>query len=142
MAAASKKDLFLMILLWNAVLTLSSVPLLSQDPWVNMTWITLILPNILGFMPRGGPLCGRMALDAPFMLLATAIAFITSFIASKIKASIKNDFKNYGKTTRSTGNVLALRAGGLLAGFLISYLILGEDSVYSHFNNGNMEVSA
>ncbi|BCV07073.1 MAG: hypothetical protein Ct9H90mV1_0390 [Prasinovirus sp.] len=142
MAAASKKDLFLMILLWNAVLTLSSVPLLSQDPWVNMTWITLILPNILGFMPRGGPLWGRMALDAPFMLLATAIAFITSFIASKIKASIKNDFKNYGKTTRSTGNVLALRAGGLLAGFLISYLILGEDSVYSHFNNGNMEVSA
>jgi len=131
-----------MILLWNAVLTLSSVPLLSQDPWVNMTWITLILPNILGFMPRGGPLWGRMALDAPFMLLATAIAFITSFIASKIKASIKNDFKNYGKTTRSTGNVLALRAGGLLAGFLISYLILGEDSVYSHFNNGNMEVSA
>ena len=142
MAAASKKDLFLMILLWNVVLTLSSVPLLSQDPWVNMTWITLILPNILGFMPRGGPLWGRMALDAPFMLLATAIAFITSFIASKIKASIKNDFKNYGKTTRSTGNVLALRAGGLLAGFLISYLILGEDSVYSHFNNGNMEVSA
>ena len=122
MAAASKKDLFLMILLWNAVLTLSSVPLLSQDPWVNMTWITLILPNILGFMPRGGPLWGRMA--------------------PKIKASIKNDFKNYGKTTRSTGNVLALRAGGLLAGFLISYLILGEDSVYSHFNNGNMEVSA
>ena len=142
MAAASKKDLFLMILLWNAVLTLSSVPLLSQDPWVNMTWITLILPNVLGFMPRGGPLWGRMALDAPFMLLATAIAFITSLIASKIKASIKNDFKIYGKTTRSTVNVLALRAGGLLAGFLIAYLILGEDSVYSHFNNGNMEVSA
>ena len=93
MAAASKKDLFLMILLWNAVLTLSSVPLLSQDPWVNMTWITLILPNILGFMPRGGPLWGRMALDAPFMLLATAIAFITSLIASKIKRRLKTILK-------------------------------------------------
>ena len=36
------------------------------------------------------------------------------------------NFKDYGKTTKSTGTVLGLRAVGLLFGFLISYLLMRE----------------
>ena len=52
---------------------------------------------------------------------------------SKINKRIEKDFKNYGKTTKSTGTVVGLRAVGLLLGFLISYFLFGK-KMYKHYN--------
>ena len=76
-----------------------------------------------------------MALDVPFMLLSTGVAWGFSAALSAVSGEVKKSFKNYGKTTRSTGTVIGVRGAGLLLGFMISYIVLGNSRMYSHFNN-------
>lgn len=135
MAEASTKDFVYMIILWNAILSLSALPLYTENPWVIIFLLTFLIPNILGYIPRGGEFWGRLALDVPFMLLATIVAWGFSAGLSQVSQDVENSFKNYGKTTRSTGTVIGVRAAGLLLGFITSYIVLGNNKMYSHFNN-------
>ena len=135
MSEASTKDFVYLVILWNGVLSLSALPLYVENPWAIIFLLTFLIPNILGYIPRGGELWGRMALDVPFMLLSTGVAWGFSAALSAVSGEVKNSFKNYGKTTRSTGTVIGVRGAGLLLGFMISYIVLGNSRMYSHFNN-------
>ena len=127
-------DLFKAYILLNTLLATSSAPLLTNDKWVNMFLIMVIIPVMMSILPRGGNLFGRLALDAPFLMMATLIGLGSVAGLAKINRRVETDFKNYGKTTKSTGNVLGLRAVGLLLGFLISYFLFGK-KMYKHYNS-------
>ena len=127
-------DLFKAYILLNTLVATSSAPLLTNDKWINMFLIMVIIPVMMSILPRGGNLFGRLALDAPFLMMATLIGLGSVAGLAKINRRVETDFKNYGKTTKSTGNVLGLRAVGLLLGFLISYFLFGK-KIYKHYNS-------
>tara|TARA_B100001540_G_scaffold317091_1_gene348955 strand:+ start:124 stop:525 length:402 start_codon:yes stop_codon:yes gene_type:complete len=126
-------DLIKAYILLNTLLATSSAPLLMNDKWINMFLIMVIIPVMMSILPRGGNLFGRLAIDAPFLMMASLIGLGSVAGLSKINKRIEKDFKNYGKTTKSTGTVVGLRAVGLLLGFLISYFLFGK-KMYKHYN--------
>ena len=126
-------DLIKAYILLNTLLATSSAPLLMNDKWINMVLIMVIIPVMMSILPRGGNLFGRLAIDAPFLMMASLIGLGSVAGLSKINKRIEKDFKNYGKTTKSTGTVVGLRAVGLLLGFLISYFLFGK-KMYKHYN--------
>ena len=129
----SPGDLMKAYLLLNTLLASSSAPLLLDNKWLNMFLIMVVAPLVITTLPRGGNIMGRLAIDTPFLMLATLLDMGIVAGVSQIKKRFEKDFRDYGKTTKSTGTVLGLRAVGLLFGFLISYFILGK-KMYSHFN--------
>jgi len=133
--SATKVDLAKAILLWNGILSLSSIPLLASEYWSNVIFLLLIIPNVLGMMPRGGKVWGRLSLDMPFLLISTIISLAFTLLITETNENIKEDFVRFGKNTRSTVTVVGLRALGLTIGFIISYLLFGGDKMYSHFNS-------
>jgi len=126
-------DLMKAYLLLNTLLASSSAPLLLNDKWLNMFMIMVVTPLIISMLPRGGNLIGRLAIDAPFLIISTLLGMGMVAGISQINKRFEKDFKDYGKTTKSTGTVLGLRAVGLLFGFLISYFVLGK-RMYKHYN--------
>jgi len=126
-------DLIKAYILLNTLLATSSAPLLMNDKWINMFLIMVIIPVMMSILPRGGNFFGRLAIDAPFLMMASLIGLGSVAGLSKINKRIEKDFKNYGKTTKSTGTVVGLRAVGLLLGFLISYFLFGK-KMYKHYN--------
>jgi hypothetical protein len=130
----SFSDLFKVYFLFNILLVILSAPLLANNHIVNMGLLNVITPVILAALPRGGNIFGRLALDAPFLIVSSFISLGVIFGASMINERFEQDFKNYGKTTESTRNVLGLRAVGLLIGFLVSYFIFGK-RMYKHYNS-------
>jgi hypothetical protein len=130
----SFSDLFKVYFLFNILLVTLSAPLLANNHIINMGLLNIITPVILAALPRGGNIFGRLALDAPFLIVSSFISLGVIFGASMINERFEQDFKNYGKTTESTRNVLGLRAVGLLIGFLVSYFIFGK-RMYKHYNS-------
>lgn len=130
----SFSDLFKVYFLFNILLVILSAPLLANNHIINMGLLNIITPVILAALPRGGNIFGRLALDAPFLIVSSFISLGVIFGASMINERFERDFKNYGKTTESTRNVLGLRAVGLLIGFLVSYFIFGK-RMYKHYNS-------
>ena len=126
-------DLLKAYILLNTLLATSSAPLIMNDKWINMVLIMVIIPVMMSMLPRGGNLFGRLAIDAPFLIMASLIGLGSVAGLAKINRRVETDFKNYGKTTKSTGTVVGLRAVGLLLGFLISYFLFGK-KMYKHYN--------
>jgi len=126
-------DLMKAYLLLNTLLASSSAPLLLNDKWLNMFVIMVVTPLVISILPRGGNLIGRLAIDAPFLILSTLLGMGMVAGVSQINKRFEKDFRDYGKTTKSTGTVLGLRAVGLLFGFLVSYFIFGK-RMYKHYN--------
>ena len=126
-------DLMKAYLLLNTLLASSSAPLLLNDKWLNMFIIMVVTPLVITILPRGGNLIGRLAIDGPFLVISTLLGMGMVAGISQINKRFEKDFKDYGKTTKSTGTVLGLRAVGLLFGFIISYFVLGK-RMYKHYN--------
>ena len=126
-------DLMKAYLLLNTLLATLSTPLLLNDTWLNVFIIMVVTPLIITVLPRGGDMFGRLAMDAPFLMVTTLLGMGIVSGISQINKRFEKDFRDYGKTTKSTGTVLGLRAVGLLFGFLISYFVFGK-RMYKHYN--------
>src|SRR6056300_299923 len=126
-------DLMKAYLLLNTLLATSSTPLLLNNKWLNMFIIMIVTPLIITVLPRGGDIFVRLAMDAPFLMVSILLGMGIVAGISLINNMFEKDFRDYGKTTKSTGTVLGLRAVGLLFGFLISYFIFGK-RMYKHYN--------
>ena len=126
-------DLMKVYFLLNILLLTTSAPLLTNNQWANMGLLMVAIPGLMGALTRGGEIFGRLSVDGPFLMAATLIGMGVVASISQINKGIEIDFQDYGKTTRSTGSVLGLRAFGLLIGFIISYFLFGK-KMYKHFN--------
>tara|TARA_B100000902_G_scaffold50844_1_gene57578 strand:+ start:1543 stop:1950 length:408 start_codon:yes stop_codon:yes gene_type:complete len=130
-------DLMKAYLLLNTLLASSSAPLILNDTWLNMFIIMIVTPLVITVLPRGGNTIGRLAIDAPFLIVSTLLGMGLVAGITKINKRFERDFKHYGKTTKSTGTVLGLRAVGLLVGFLLSYFMFGK-RMYKHYNTNTI----
>ena len=66
-------DLMKAYLLLNTLLATSSTPLLLNNKWLNMFIIMIVTPLIITALPRGGDIFGRLAMDAPFLMVSTLL---------------------------------------------------------------------
>jgi len=113
-------------------MTLSSVPMLSNNYGVNLVTLFFIIPNFLLYSMKGDNFLSYMAIDQRFMLLATiAATLFAALVTQASKGAIKN-VENYGKTTKSTGSVLALRVVSFLFGLLTAYILLKREGIFAN----------
>jgi len=130
----SFSDLIMAYVLLNVLLLTTSAPLLAGNQWINMSLLMVVIPGLMSALTRGGNVFGRLAIDTPFLMVSTLLGMGIVAGITQINKRFEKNFKEYGKTTKSTGTVLGLRAVGLLFGFLISYYVFGKQ-MYKHFNN-------
>ena len=129
---ASSAQILQAIIAWVSYMTLSSVPMLSNNYGVNLVTLFFIIPNFLLYSMKGDNFLSYMAIDQRFMLLATiAATLFAALVTQASKGAIKN-VENYGKTTKSTGSVLALRVVSFLFGLLTAYILLKREGIFAN----------
>ena len=128
--SARKSDVLYLIILMNLTAFSTSLPLFFNDAWVNLFLTTLVTPFVFMLIGRGGEFT-RLGLDYKFFLLT--MFFTLGLTAAVLGGSkkVKSDYEKYGKTTESTGMVAGLRAVFLTLGIVLSYMLLGGESMYS-----------
>ena len=80
---ASNVQILQAIIAWVAYMSLSSVPMLSNNYWVNLVTLFFLIPNFLLYAMKGDNLLAFMAIDQRFMLLTTIAATLFVILASK-----------------------------------------------------------
>jgi len=106
--------------------------MLSNNYGVNLVTLFFIIPNFLLYSMKGDNFLSYMAIDQRFMLLATiAATLFAALVTRATKGAIKN-VENYGKTTKSTGSVLALRVVSFLFGLLTAYILLKREGIFAN----------
>ena len=129
---ASSAQILQAIIAWVSYMSLSSVPMLSNNYGVNLVTLFFIIPNFLLYSMKGDNFLSYMAIDQRFMLLATiAATLFAALVTQASKGAIKN-VENYGKTTKSTGSVLALRVVSFLFGLLTAYILLKREGIFAN----------
>ena len=129
---ASSAQILQAIIAWVSYMSLSSVPMLSNNYGVNLVTLFFIIPNFLLYSMKGDNFLSYMAIDQRFMLLATiAATLFAALVTQASKGAIKN-VENYGKTTKSTGSILALRVVSFLFGLLTAYILLKREGIFAN----------
>ena len=113
-------------------MSLSSVPMLSNNYWVNVVTLFFLIPNFLLYSMKGDNFLAFMAIDQRFMLLTTIAATLFVILASKSTKEAQKNIENYGKTTKSTGSILALRVVSFLFGLLTAYILLRRKGMFEN----------
>ena len=129
---ASNVQILQAIIAWVAYMSLSSVPMLSNNYGVNLVTLFFIIPNFLLYSMKGDNLLAFMAIDQRFMLMTTIAATLFVVLASQATKEAKKNIENYGKTTKSTGSILALRIVSFLFGLLTAYIFLKRDGMFAN----------
>ena len=129
---ASNVQILQAIIAWVAYMTLSSVPMLSNNYGVNLVTLFFLIPNFLLYSMKGDNLLAFMAIDQRFMLMTTIAATLFVVLASQATKEAKKNIENYGKTTKSTGSILALRIVSFLFGLLTAYIFLKRDGMFAN----------
>ena len=128
---ASNVQILQAILAWVAYMTLSSVPMLSNNYGVNLITLFFIIPNFLLYSMKGDNFLA-LAIDQRFMLLTTIAATLFVVLASQATKEAQKNIENYGKTTKSTGSILALRVVSFLFGLLTAYILLKRKGMFEN----------
>ena len=129
---ASNVQILQAIIAWVAYMTLSSVPMLSNNYGVNLVTLFFLIPNFLLYSMKGDNLLAFMAIDQRFMLMTTIAATLFVVLASQATKEAQKNIENYGKTTKSTGSILALRIVSFLFGLLTAYIFLKRDGMFAN----------
>ena len=129
---ASNVQILQAIIAWVAYMSLSSVPMLSNNYGVNLITLFFIIPNFLLYSMKGDNLLAFMAIDQRFMLMTTIAATLFVVLASQATKEAQKNIENYGKTTKSTGSILALRIVSFLFGLLTAYILLKRDGMFAN----------
>ena len=129
---ASNVQILQAIIAWVAYMTLSSVPMLSNNYGVNLVTLFFLIPNFLLYSMKGDNLLAFMAIDQRFMLMTTIAATLFIVLASQATREAQKNIENYGKTTKSTGSILALRIVSFLFGLLTAYIFLKRDGMFAN----------
>ena len=129
---ASNVQILQAILAWVAYMTLSSVPMLSNNYGVNLITLFFIIPNVMLYSMKGNNFLAFMAIDQRSMLLTTIAATLFVVLASQATKEAQKNIENYGKTTKSTGSILALRVVSFLFGLLTAYILLKRKGMFEN----------
>ena len=117
------------ILYWIIIYAMSIVPNLSENYYVNIVWLTLVIPNMLRLIVGSIP---RLAVDRVFFLASTMIAFILTYLLNMAFKDTKEAIKNPAADKSKKLKTSALLVGTFAVGALIVYFTGIDTSIYSN----------
>lgn len=121
--------LLMAIAYWISIYGLTLVPQQVNNYYVNLVWLTLVIPNVLRLVIGNIP---RLAVDRLFFLSTTLIAlvltFLINFISKETREGIKDSTADKSKKLKTS----LLLMGTFTAGALITYYMGIDTSIYSN----------
>jgi fatty-acid desaturase len=114
---------------WLVLYATTLVPLISKNYYLNLVWMTVMIPNIIRFAIGNIP---RLAVDRIFFLSATFIALIATFIINQISSETKEAITDHKVDTNKKLKLSALLAGTFTIGVLATYYSGIDNSIYSN----------
>jgi len=121
--------LLIAIAYWMVIYAMSIVPNLSNNYYVNIIWMTLVIPNMLRLMVGNIP---RLAVDRVFFLASTVIAFILTYLLNMVFKDTKEAIKDPVTDKSKKLKMSALLVGTFTAGALVTYFMGIDTSIYSN----------
>ena len=105
------------------------VPHMSDNYFINLIVLTLVVPNLLRYIIGNVP---RLAVDRVFMISTTVIAFIVTYLVNLMMKDTKEAVKDYGSDRSKTLKLSALLMTAFTVGALITYYSGIDNSIYSN----------
>ena len=105
------------------------IPHMSNNYFLNLAVMTLVVPNILRYIIGNVP---RLAVDRLFMISTTMIAFLITYVMNIMMSDTKDAVKEYGSDRSKTLKLSALLVTAFAGGALITYYSGIDNSIYSN----------
>jgi len=121
--------LLMAIAYWIAIYGVTLIPQYVNNYYVNLIWLTLVIPNMLRFIIGSVP---RLAVDRVFFLSTTVIAMVLTFAINAISKETKEGIKNSAADKSKKLKTSFLLMGTFAAGALITYYAGIDTSIYSN----------
>ena len=121
--------LVMVIAYWLAIYGVTLVPHMSNNYYVNLVWMTVVVPNVLRLIVGSIP---RLAVDRLFFFAASLIALVITYVMGMIQKDTKETIKNYGSDRSKTLKLSALLMTAFAVGALITYYSGIDKSIYSN----------
>ena len=121
--------LLMAIAYWIALYGVTLIPQYVNNYYVNLIWLTLVIPNMLRFIVGSVP---RLAVDRVFFLSTTVIAMVLTFAINAISKETKEGIKNSAADKSKKLKTSFLLMGTFAAGALITYYAGIDTSIYSN----------
>jgi len=121
--------LLMAIAYWIAIYGVTLIPQYVNNYYVNLIWLTLVIPNMLRFIVGSVP---RLAVDRVFFLSTTVIAIVLTFAINAISKETKEGIKNSAADKSKKLKTSFLLMGTFAAGALITYYAGIDTSIYSN----------
>ena len=117
------------ILYYLVIYGITLVPHVSDNYFVNLAALTIVVPNLLRYIIGNVP---RLAVDRVFMISTTVIAFIVTYLVNLMMRDTKEAVKEYGSDRSKTLKLSALLMTAFTVGALITYYSGIDNSIYSN----------
>lgn len=114
---------------WIAMYAVTLVPLLFKNYYVNLIWLTVVIPNMIRFAIGNIP---RLAVDRVFFLSSTFIALVLTFFINQISSETKEAITDHKADVNKKLKLSALLAGTFAMGALATYYSGIDNSIYSN----------
>jgi hypothetical protein len=121
--------LLMAIAYWITIYGVTLIPQYVNNYYVNLIWLTLVIPNMLRFIVGSVP---RLAVDRVFFLSTTVIAMVLTFAINAISKETKEGIKNSAADKSKKLKTSFLLMGTFAAGALITYYAGIDTSIYSN----------
>jgi len=121
--------LLMAIAYWVAIYGVTIVPQFVNNYYVNLLWMTLIIPNFIRFIIGSVP---RLAVDRLFFMSTTLIAMVLTFAINMVSKETKEAIKDSNVDKSKKLKLSALLVGTFVAGALITYYAGIDTSIYSN----------
>ena len=114
---------------WLAVYGVTQVPNVINNYYLNLVWLTLVIPNVFHLIVARIP---QLAVDRMFFMVASLIALILTYITNMVWNKTKEDLKGYGTDKMKTLKTSALIMLYFTVGALATYYSGVDKSIYSN----------
>jgi undecaprenyl pyrophosphate phosphatase UppP len=121
--------LIMVTLYWLVIYGITMVPHMSENYYLNLVWMTVIVPNVLRLIVGSIP---RLAVDRLFFLTTTLIALVITYGMNMVWSDSKDAVKDYGSDRSKTLKLSALLMTAFVMGALITYYTGIDNSIYSN----------
>lgn len=121
--------LLMAIAYWIAIYGVTLVPQQVDNYYVNLIWLTLVIPNVLRLVVGSIP---RLAVDRLFFLSTTLIALLLTFAINTVSKETKEGIKSSTADKSKKLKTSFLLMGTFAAGALITYYTGIDTSIYSN----------
>jgi len=121
--------LLLAIGYWIAVYGVTQVPNVINNYYLNLVWLTIIIPNVFHMIVGRVP---QLAVDRQFFFATSVIALVLTYVVNRLFKRTAKDLKEYGTDKGKTLKTNALLMATLTGGALITYYSGLDKSIYSN----------